>query len=155
MELLLGWLLTGEAAPTQHLRRLEKGKENSHQCYGEGMFSGQFLPCLIPKAKQTVVQECMAGSLLKGTMKFFMFTDCCPGHRRKTLKKRGPGNLTVPLRSSCSRCGVSCQWAFHNHHRNLHKKEFHGSENTHGAQPFNLNWFSFSIFLFFFWQLEY
>lgn len=87
MELPLGWLLTGEAAPTQHLRRQEKGKENSHQCYGEGMFSGQFLPCLIPEAKQTVVQEGMAGSLLKSIMTFLIFTDCCPGHRRKTLKK--------------------------------------------------------------------
>lgn len=100
----------GEATSTWHAKWQGWGKENSHQCWGEEQFWGQFLPSLIPEAKQIDGQECKAGSLLKNTMKSLMFTKCCPGPRRKkkTLKK-GPENSAASLKLSCSRCAVSCQ----------------------------------------------
>lgn len=73
----------GEATSTWHAKWQGWGKENSHQCWGEEQFWGQFLPSLIPEAKQIDGQECKAGSLLKNTMKSLMFTKCCPGPRRK------------------------------------------------------------------------
>lgn len=64
-----------------------------------------------------------------------MYIECITGPSRKGLK-RGPENSAASLRSSCSRCGVSCQcygqaMSLHIHQRNPQKKEFHGSENIH------------------------
>lgn len=104
--------------------------------------------------KTTAAKECRAGSLLKSTMKSLMFIDFITGPSRKGLKK-GPENSPASLRSSCSRCGVSCQcygqaMSLHIHQRNPKKKEFHGSENIHRGLSLLIKTAFLSVFSCFF-----